>query len=297
VTNYSGGALPSNGDTLNLDGLSSGGLLYNADAITATGLTVNVTNWSAPLGLPEYNPSGYNEYRATYLNLFATTINYRGACTRAKINIGDPGAPCAFTVAATSSQSSQSGLEALLVKGGTATNHIDLEVVKGSVGVAVLPGETAHIGKFTSGYITSPTSDAKVRMGAGVTFEDDMYTALAGKVETNSNVGTISIYPNAAVTVNAGEIDTLVENRGGTFAYNSPETTVAEYTGFESSKLDLRGRTDPVVFTDMTLFAKSGILGGEGLWSTTNPVSLSGCGLADVTWPKDKNITVALGTI
>lgn len=297
VLNYSSGTLPANSDTLNLDGLAVP-ILYNCDALAAlSGLIVNVTNWSGAFGLPAWNPSGYPEYRPRNFVIPAVAVNYAGSASRAKFDIDNPGAPCLFTITAPSSQSAESNVPAIQIIGGTSTNHIDLKVNKGNVGVAVNAGEVAHIGSFIAGYQTNQTTDAKVKFGPGVVFQDDEYTVLGGQVESNSDVGTITLYPNATVKVAAGEIDTLVDNRGGTFIYSSPETPIGKYIGYSGSKCDLRQKLEPVVFTDVELYANAGFLGGEGILSTTNPIELLGCGLQDVTLPKNKNITLAIANI
>ncbi len=297
VLNYSSGTLPANSDTLNFDGLAVP-ILYNCDALAAlSALIVNITNWSGAFGLPAWNPAGYPEYRPTSFVIPAVVVNYSGSGSRAKFDIENPGAPCLFTITAPSSQSAESNVPAIQIIGGTATNHIDLKANKGNVGVAINAGEVAHIGSFIAGYQTNQTTDAKVKFGPGVVFQDDEYTVLGGQVESQSDVGTITLYPNATVKVTGGALDTLVDNRGGVFIYASPETPIGKYIGYSGSKCDLRRKLDPFAITDVDLYAGAEIIGGEGLLSVTNPINLLGCGLDDVKLPKNKNITVAIANI
>lgn len=164
VANYSGGALPSNGDTLIFENLRSGSdIKYNMDALSGIALAkVVIRNCSCQFGLPSVNPSGYFEYRPQYMKLNSAIVEFN--CPESQLaRIDSEANQVAFTVKATGT-SSVPGMKTLLWKGTHASNVCYFD--RGSIGVAMLAGETATIATLYCGYVTSPQSDSNVQIGA-----------------------------------------------------------------------------------------------------------------------------------
>lgn len=219
--NYSPSGLPVNGDDLFFTN-SAVGILYNLNALS--GVTLNSLTWDTTFtgqaGLPTYNPSGYTEYRPTYFSVSSTTETFSagtgGGSQRIQRNQGS--AAWAVSVAATGS--GPTGRPALLLKGTNAANT--LEIVKGSVGVAIDPGETSNFsGGVNIGYTNSPKTDVTLSLGSGVTLGP--VTMNGGQVTIRSNTttltqrdGTLNILGTAAVTT--------LDVEGGTCYYQSSGT-------------------------------------------------------------------------
>jgi len=279
---------PASNDTLIIENLR-GDILYDLDALSAlTGITLIVRNFSGSIGLPEYNSSDYNEYRPTYLVCGITSLQYESSGSLGKIDFSDPGGAATATVTQTGS-SGIAGLESLLLKGGTSAHRVSLYTNRGSVGVAVLAGETAYIGTALVGYQTGQDSDANVRYGTGVNFSAG-YTVTGGKVTSNSDVTDI-VAQAGTVTVQAGAVSGTLTNQAATVVLNTTGL-VALYDGFGSDTLDLRQRVTKVVVTDMKLRKGSRIQGR--LITNTNPIQCLACAASDVALPDKKNVTVAI---
>lgn len=87
VLNYSGGALPINGDTLVLDSQSPA-LLWNLNVLSAVTLAVYDAQegFPGPVGLPPVNPAGYQEDRPTSMAVGATILRATAAASL-RINV------------------------------------------------------------------------------------------------------------------------------------------------------------------------------------------------------------------
>ncbi len=291
TANWSAATLPITGDTVVLEN-SSVDILYGLDFSGATGVTLLVKpTYSGSIGLPERTATGYTEYRGTYWQMGCTSVVFEGTSPRAKFDIGtNPGAPVSFKVFNTGS-SSEAGVPAMLIKGGHATNHIDLQSYKGSIGVAFFASETCHIGTPTITYLTNQSSDSRVTFGSGVTFNDGEVHALAGQVEVNSNSAEMVCGPAATLTVKlSSAMSTSLTNQGGTVIYQS-SGTCAIYYGFGGSVLDVR---TPFTLTNAGLYSGSTLRDPLGLVTYTNPLMLLGCSINDVTLETQPNVTVEI---
>lgn len=166
AANYTGGSLPSNGDTLVFENLENVSVLYGLDALSGIALaSVIFRNCSGEFGLAQHNGQ-YWEYRNQYLEFDADSILFDCPnCQLARIN--SLAEQTAVTVKSTGSSRISNNLETLLWKGTHNSNVLNVD--RGSVGVAVLAGEVATIATFNQGYIDNPNSDAQVRFGPGVT--------------------------------------------------------------------------------------------------------------------------------
>jgi hypothetical protein len=120
--------------------------LYGLDqsGVILTNLYI-LMEFTKSIGLPQINEDGdYIEYRDTYLTIGATNvfigqgpgsgsgrIKLNTSTNQTSLNVFDSGRP------------SDESLESILWKGTNINNVV--EIVKGSLGIAVLPGESAAI--------------------------------------------------------------------------------------------------------------------------------------------------------
>jgi hypothetical protein len=172
--------------------------------------------WSADVGLPEINASGYTEYRDTFLKIGATVCNVRCGSSRLKIDFG--AVTTSLTVQATG-QPADDGIPAALFAGSSSANVIN--VVKGSVGLKFFAGQSLAATKLRMGYETNPAGDADVTVGDG----------LGTIASIDKQGGTLLLRCDATTvtqiagetTVAAGSVTTL-SVRGGTCFWNSDGT-------------------------------------------------------------------------
>lgn len=253
ATNYEGGSLPVDGDTLVIDQGSSS-LLYNLDrsAVTLAAIIVG-PNFTGNIGLPNINTDAgsaypYYEYRERYLkhgasaDATATTITVNGGGGRIKISTNDSQVTL---IVKNTGNALEQNIPALLFKGTHASNSVTVQ--KGSVGVAFFEGETSTLATLNVGYLTNVNGDSQVVLGSGVTLTDATIKQSGGTLETNSATsGTATItLTGGELTLNSGA-QTGLKVQGGTCYYNSTGTLggnpVVSGSGHLDFSQDLRSK-------------------------------------------------------
>lgn len=302
AANWSGGAVPTNEDVV-IEATSSS-LLYNLSAQsgeTWASLTVK-QNFTGTIGLPRMNVDGgsgndsYLEYRATYLTvgITAATIGSGPGAGSGRIKI-NTGSVAGTLVVLNTGAPLENGIPALLWKGTSASNVV--EVNKGSVGIAFFEGagETANVsGGFRVSYTNQQLSDVDVVCGSGVTI--GTLTKSGGKLQTASNITTANLMVGQGEWTHlAGTLGTLTMD-GQTLYYQSSGTITAANIG-GASVLDFS--RDPTSRTVTALNIKSAgvtvLDPNETCTWTAIAAFPAGVGIEDCTlrFGKGKTITVA----
>lgn len=230
--NWSTGSAPANSDNVyvrrsNVDisyGLSNSG-------VTLTLLDID-GSYTGKIGIPDYNPLGYAEYREPFLKISATTAFVgRGAFTgpgRVRWNAGS--VQTALTVYATGSpdEGSQCAIDFV---GTHASNAFTVQ--RGTLAVGLKPGTASTMLTLSVGSKDNPNSDAVVYAGYNVTL---------GTVSMNG--GTVDVWNGATTcTVTNGTLNankgafTTISNASGTVNYDTAGT-LGTYTGGTNSLLD-----------------------------------------------------------
>jgi len=185
--NWSGAAVPANGDTVHIaDGEVS--ILHGLaqSAVTLAALLIG-QRWTGQLGLPLVNETlGYREYRATELaigaTLFTQGIGTGSGSGRVKINFGSVQTT---TKIMNTGSALDAGLPATLLRGAHTSNAFELQA--GSLGLALFPTETTTAALLQSG--------GQLYLGAGVTVKN--VTKLAGYLVadgvTTSSTSTLTL--------------------------------------------------------------------------------------------------------
>jgi hypothetical protein len=280
VTNYSGGALPSNGDILIFEN-SSKSVLYGLDALSGVTLSVlevrqSYTGW---IGLPRTNGTGtnsYSEYRDQYLQVGATSwwigSGDGSGSGRIKIDFGS----VQYTGAVLNSgSSSEAYIPSVLLKGTHASNS--LMVLKGTVGVAFFAGETSTLSEVKIGYVSSVLGDANVQLGDGVTLTT--VTKAGGNLSLSSNVTTLTQYDgqtniSGSATIGTANVDgTLVDRSSGTFT----NVTLTGKGVYDNKSLTAK------TITNLTMYANTTYKDPYDFVTLTNGIVLSGCKPSQVT--------------
>lgn len=292
AANWDGGTVPVNSDTVYIEN-SDVDIKYGLaqSAVTLTALHV-LASYTGSIGLPERNTSGtanYAEYRSTYLAISATTVNIGDGdgqgSGRIKLNVGT--AQCTLNVRNTS-QGAESNLEALLWKGTHASNEVN--ITKGSVGIAVYGGETATVSTLRVGYRDSQSSDSKVRCGSGVT-----HTTLSmsgGEVILGAGLTTIT-KTAGDLTVKSGNVTTWTDD-GGDSAYLGTGTVTT--LNLSNAKMDFGQDMRTRTVTNCNLYQGAEVHDPFGTVTFTNPFRVVRASLEDVKVNVGMNRTYAISS-
>lgn len=268
VNNWSGGALPVDGDNIYIPGGTGASLLYDLDALDdVTPALVEIHAGFGALGetigLPDRNAAGYTEYLEKYLLLDGATICRIGVgngpgSSRIRINFQ---ATAAAIEGITTGPSADANTPACTLIGTNASNTF--EATNGTYGIALNLGEAATLTTARVG------QNATVRFGRGTTLgtltTSGIVEADCGTTALNQKDGTCS--------VNLAGAHTAIDVAGGQLNYNSSGTATAITIGpgrVECST-DISTRT----WTTTTLRPGGSIFDPAGTITYTNKIAIS----------------------
>lgn len=171
--------LPQNGDD-EVIGNTSTPMLWNLDRLSS--VTLNSysrwQNFTGSIGLPENNPNGYVEWRATYYKIAGPTgsapagglpmvLGYTSGSgtgpSRERYNLGS--SRFTLTAIAAGSASDEYGIRVL----GVHTDNVIKAHNGVSIGVAMLPGEVSTLNSVTC------VGGSTVAVGPGVTWSSNIF--------------------------------------------------------------------------------------------------------------------------
>jgi hypothetical protein len=286
ANNWSAATVPVSTDTAVLED-SSVPLLYNLgqSAITLAALHIRAS-FEAEIGLAEWNPDEYPEYRATYLAIGATLLvigeGEGNGSDRIKIDTGTP----QTTITVRKTGTGEDGNPAFLWKGTHASNA--MSALAGSVGIAYFGGEVATLASLL-------VTEADVVAGTGLTLTT---AELGGKgsIELRCACTTLTLNEGAGEVTAVGSGNfTTVKVLGGTFNVRRSCTITNSEIG-SNGTLDLSEATGAVTFTNAIQMAKGATLKDPrklGVYSAG--IAPVGCGMDElnVTLGSDRTFTPA----
>lgn len=197
--NWTGGAVPVDGDTVVFDS-GSVGCLYGLSQSALTPAAVTVTQgFTGAVGLPDVRQGGggaYREYRTKALT-WCDTGDATNTAVRIGEGIGSGSGRLRFNfntgrVTGTILNSGQRELEgepAIQICGGASTS--EWNVMKGDVGLAFFAGETTAATTIRVGWIETQIGDAKLECGGDL-----------GTVTTLELSGGETVIRSAVTTIN-----------------------------------------------------------------------------------------------
>ena len=294
ATNWSGSAVPANGDDVVLAN-SAVSIKYGLDqaAVTLDSLVIE-QSFTGQVGLPRTNTdgSGYVEYRSQYLAIGATTITIgKGEGTgsgRIKLDTGS--AQTALSVS-NAGNAAETGLPAILWKGTHASSTVT--VSKGSVGVAMFPGETATIATLRVGYTTNLTGDAQVRCGDGVTLttveQAGGLVVASSSITTHSQTGGELIFSDKQDGTTAAI--TTLDVDAGAVRYRATGTLGEANIGSDGV-LDFRQDQRPRTVTTCRAYERFEIRDPFKTVTFTNGIDLVRCGPLDGVLDLGQHLTL-----
>ncbi len=270
-------SLPQNTDDVEVAN-SAVGLLWNLAALAAVqfGSFTRFQSFTATVGLPENNSAGYFEFRNTYfkfvgpagtLPILLGTGQTGGGPTRERYDVGAQRS--AVTVLAAGSPQDDYAVRFL----GTNVNNT-LSIVGTSVGVAMLPGETADLASATL------DSGGSVAIGPGVAFTGAL-TLTGASAVVNCAPGSIIAQNGSTVTVsvvggNGGLTYATVTAKGGSTLTWLADGTITTLTLQTGSTLDKSTDLRALTITNSTLDADScQVLDSNNVVTFTNATTLN----------------------
>lgn len=289
AANWSGGAVPSSSDTVHVSGGAA--MLYGLDlsAVTLAALHVHST-FSAGIGLPEYNASGYKEYRETYLRVGATAVRIgaeEDGSGAGRIKLDQGIAQATWSILRTGSPA-ESGVPAVLLKGTHASNALNVE--RGSVGVAFHPGEVSTIATVREGYANSQATDADLFLGDGCTLTT--INQNGGTLVFGSNVTTLTQRSGTATVRNSANVATLDSQKGRLNYRSSGTIGGTALTLGAKAILDLSGDPRAKTVSNLVMAAGSSFQDPDKTAASTVAVTLQDCGIKDVDIDLGSNIVI-----
>lgn len=230
--NWSGNAVPqANDDVYLVD--SAVDILYglNQAAIALASLHIE-QSFTGRIGLRALNTLGYAEYREQYLRVAAARIHigrgHGGGSSRIKLDTGST----TTTVNVFDTGSAEDNIAAVHWLGNASAATLNL--YRGSLGVALRPGETATLGTLRMAPESSAGREARVELGSGVTVTT--IDKCGGQLRFAGQAISDLTQHDGQTVVDAGNVAAL-RVCGGTVVYNSTGTLSAA-TVSAGGKLD-----------------------------------------------------------
>jgi len=234
-------------------------MLWNLDQLAAVQFNT-YTRWQSftgTIGLPENNPNGYNEWRATYFKFVGpqgsvpagglVMILGQGSAgsgpSRERYNVGSQLAT--LTILAAGPAADEYGVRFLGVHTGNSFTLLGGV----SLGVAMLPGEIANL--------TSSTEDGGglLGIGPGVTWTaGSTLTMFGGSAILNSAPATLALNNGAQVTVAKDALTwTTITAQGGSLMNWLAGGTITTLTMTTGSFLDKSADLRTLTITNSTI--------------------------------------------
>jgi plastocyanin len=239
-------AIPQSGDDVVVAN-SAVPMLWNLDRLSAVQFATYTRHQSftATIGLPETNPGGYAEWRATYFKfagpagsvpagglqlLLGYDTGVGSGPTRERYDVGSQ--PTTLTLLATGQAADEYSVCFL----GQHTANT-FAVLAGSLGVAMAPGEKANLATSTA------NNGGRVDIGAGVTWTAaSTLTVNGATANLNAAPATLTVSNGSTVTFATDSLTwATVTAQGGsilTFRTGGTVTTLTMTTGSQLDKSD-----------------------------------------------------------
>lgn len=276
--NWAEGSVPVATDDVVFDG-DSGDVKYGLgqSAVTLTTLTIS-EGYSSQIGLPEINQDlvgqEYPEYRSTELAIGATTV--RVDASGSGLMRVDFGSVQTTVNVDNTGPAAQDGTPNLTIKGTHASNEVNVN--RGVVGIAYLPGDTATVATLRAGYIENPAGDANVRVGSGATLTT--IDQSGGVLQTESAATTFT-QTDGESTLLAGAHTTLNLD-GGACRYRSTGTITTVNVG-NGAELDFSRDQRSRTVTNCNVYAGAAIQDPQKTVTWSNGLDLVRCAISETT--------------
>ena len=249
-------------------------LLWNLTALAAIrfGTFRRWQTFTGTIGLPENNPLGYIEYRPTYFqfkgpnggNLVMTLGEMTGSGpSRERYDLQDQQYTC--TVLASGSAADN---YAVRIKGSSSSSIVN--VLNTSVGVAMLPGETASLASAVV------DGGGTLALGSGVTIAGAV-TGYGSTIFLGCAPGSVACYNSTRLTVGSTGLTyaSILADNGSSVSYIS-NSTVTTLTLSRGSTFDRSGDVRAMTITNSTIDADCQVNDPNNTITYANATSVNG---------------------
>lgn len=251
-------AIPQNGDDVDIRD-SSIPMLWNLDQLASVQFNT-LTRWQSmtgEIGLPETNPNGYKEWRATYFKFSGPQGSVPAGGLEIVLGRGNVGTGPArehydagsqkttFTVLASGRAAEEYGIRFL----GVHTDNVIKLLGRASLAVAMQAGEIAKLDS------SSIDGNAKIGIGEGVTWKASAsLTMLSGTAVLSSAPATLDMRNAAQATiVKNGLTWATITAQGGSVMTWLAGGTITTLTMTTGSTLDKSGDLRSLTITNSTV--------------------------------------------
>jgi hypothetical protein len=292
--NWSPTGVPANGDSVYFQN-SNVDCLYNIaqSSTTLANLQIDMSYVGGEIGLPNWNGK-YFEYRQQYLaiGVSGTVLigNGKGSGpTLVKLDTGTNATTFLINGCGTSLDPT---LPAILWRGNRASGTSTITINKGSIGIALFAGETATIDQINQGYQQNVKSDSNIYVGPGTTIGTQWYMT-GGAGTLNANCPSL-VMENGTLSILDGLTSTAVATLSiiGGYASDLSTGTITALTVGTGATYDRSDDSRAKTVTNATITGKATFLDPNDTITFTNPLTLTDCGLLDVTLDLGTNITL-----
>lgn len=296
--NWGEGNVPIDGDDVVFDG-HSGKAKYGIDQNGVTPASIDIREgYQGEIGLPEMNTDTtgfeYPEYRQTELkigdsadatNMAVTVDSSNSGPIRFDFNTGQVTLDVHNTGPA-----QDDGTPNVTLKGSHAANAVNVN--RGSVGIAYLPGDAATVATLQVGFVENPAGDATVVVGTGVTLTT--VNQSGGVMQTDSAATTLS-QTNGDSTLLSGAHTTLNID-GGACHYRSTGTITTANVG-GGGELDFTRDQRARIVSNCIIYAGATIRDPQKTVVWSNGLDLVRCAIDETTLNLGVNQTITPSAI
>lgn len=253
VDNWSGEALPVNGDDIIID-MEAPSLLWNVEALAAVvPASVRITcGRNTRIGLGQTDDGGYPQYRPKAFKTRCASwyVNTDSGFVNLFMADGTAGAMLVHKTG----QRDEDTRAALCLQGSNATHTLTL--MRGDVAISQADDEVAQFGTVSVSYMTAVDSDASLYVGPAATM--GAWVQNGGQCETWAALSSFTQRAGFHRHNSGGITSPLVY--GGTLEYNATETLAGNAKVSEPGILDFGA--DPrakTVTNPIERFGKAGV--------------------------------------
>lgn len=280
VTNYSGGTLPSNGDTL-VFAQGANGPKYALTAITATGLTVRRdAEFTGQIGLFEDSPNGYREYRTQFLDLDFATLNFessnRDVSQQFRIHSLNGSA---VTINVYGADQPQRGQPPVLELYGMPASST-LRGSNASVGVALQPAQT--------GTVVASLTNSVFEAGPGSTLTTPAFVDCAATLRATASTLTVSGDSSEVILTNAAAVTGALTVQEGAVRWRSTGSPGSAVVG-TGATLDLFNAPAALTAFNVSAYANCTIDNRAGKMAANSVITPVNCTWGEINYLSKSN--------
>ena len=297
--NWSGGAVPVDGDEIIFDSRMQNDLRYNISQPTITPDRIEYTrDCTKNVGLEETNTTAnpnypFYESLTTHLTMgevgLSMTVNIGvsgpevGANRMGWIKLNTNLADVTGTIDQTRTRTNSAAPVSLQGASSSTTWHFN----RGDIDIAVQEDQTFSVNTVNVGYIDSQASDVRLQIGSGSSNAILFWNQTGGQVTTQTAIGTSNI-DGGTINYRAASGATTIQRLRNAVLNWENAGTISNIIAWENAVIDASRDSKSRTLTDFTMNAGSTFLDPRDSVALTDGIEIPG-DLNDVTIRKRVN--------